>query len=298
VGIGHVQTGKLDTSELVSLLLYAMLLTQPISRLADVYGKVMRTRGAAERLLILFAEQAEPDSSGKPSIGKLDGAIEFRDVTFAYAGRKTVLEHFNLSITAGETVALVGPNGSGKTTLAHLLLRFMDPAAGQIRVDGKNIQDFDTASLRQQIGLVAQHTLLLNGSVAANIAYGHPEATFEHIKKAAKAARAEEFIDNLPDGYDTIIGDQGIKLSGGQRQRLSLARTLLKDPAILILDEATSMFDPESEKDFIEECHHLLRHRTVILITHRPVSLDLADRVIQMKPHGSPSADPDNVRRR
>jgi ABC-type multidrug transport system fused ATPase/permease subunit len=191
-----------------------------------------------------------------------------------------VLEGFNLQIEAGETIALTGPNGAGKSTLVHLLMRFMEPASGRILIDGTNIGEVELGSLRRQIGLVAQNTLLLNGTVAENIAYGVPGANAGKMKKAAKAARAEEFIDKLPDGYDTVIGDQGIKLSGGQRQRLSLARTLLRDPPIIVLDEATAMFDPAGEKEFLEECREELRKRTVILITHRPASLALADRVI------------------
>ena len=282
VGIGHMQSGTLQTSELVSLLLYAMLLTQPISGLANVYGQVMMTRGAAERLLAFFNVQPEPVAEGKPYIEEVRGEIEFRDISFAYPGRENVLAQFSLHIEAGETIALTGPNGVGKSTLAHLLMRFVDPGEGVIRIDGRDISEVDLSSLRGQVGLVAQHTLLLNGTVAENIAYARHEATIEDIKKAAKAARADEFIAELPDQYETVIGDQGVKLSGGQRQRLSLARTLLKDPPILILDEATAMFDPEGEKSFIEECQELLNLRTVILITHRPASLALADRVVRM----------------
>jgi ABC-type multidrug transport system fused ATPase/permease subunit len=194
-----------------------------------------------------------------------------------------VLSDFNLKIQAGETIALTGPNGAGKSTLAHLLMRFIEPASGGILIDGKDISQVSLDSLRRQIGLVAQHTLLLNGTVEENIAYGNPLAGIEDIKKAAKAARADEFIAELPDQYKTVIGDQGVRLSGGQRQRLSLARTLLKDPPILILDEATAMFDPEGERTFIEECHELLGQKTVILITHRPASLALADRVVEME---------------
>ena len=284
VGISHVESGQLETSELVSLLLYAMLLTRPISGLANVYGQVMHTRGAADRLLEFFGVQPEPVSQGKPSIGDVQGEIEFDDISFAYPGRAGVLEHFSLHIAVGETIAFTGPNGAGKSTLAHLLMRFIDPDGGVIRVDGKNILEYDLHSLREQVGLVAQNTLLLNGTVAENIRYGRFEAGAKDMKKAARAARAEEFIENLPAGYETVIGDQGVKLSGGQRQRLSLARTLLKDPPILILDEATAMFDPEGEKSFIEECHELLSQRTVILITHRPASLALADRVLKMGP--------------
>jgi len=282
VGISHVESGQLETSQLVSLLLYAMLLTRPVSGLANVYGQVMHTRGAADRLLDFFEAQAEPVSQGKPILERVRGEIDFDNIGFAYPGRPNVLTGFSLHIDAGETVALTGPNGAGKSTLANLLMRFIDPDKGAIRVDGTDIRDVDLYSLRDQVGLVAQNTLLLNGTVAENISYGQHLASLEDMKKAAKAARADEFIDQLPDQYETIIGDQGVKLSGGQRQRLSLARTLLKDPPILILDEATAMFDPEGEKSFIEECHELLHQRTVILITHRPASLALADRTIKM----------------
>jgi ABC-type multidrug transport system fused ATPase/permease subunit len=243
----------------------------------------MHTRGDAERLLEFFAVRPEPVSEGKPQLGRVLGEIEYDRLCFAYPGRPPVLQDYSLHIAAGETIALTGPNGAGKSTLAHLLMRFIDPNSGTIRIDGRDISEVDLHSLRDQIGLVAQNTLLLNGTVAENIAYGCHGATLEDMKKAAKAARADGFIDALPDGYDTIIGDQGVKLSGGQRQRLSLARTLLKDPPILILDEATAMFDPEGEASFIEECHELLHQRTVILITHRPASLALADRVLRLE---------------
>jgi ATP-binding cassette subfamily B protein len=282
VAIGHLESGQLTPAEMVSLLFYTLLLTGPLSALANVYGQMMHTRGAAERLLEFFGQQPEPaNETGKP-LQAVKGQIEFRNVSFTYPGREPVLQHFNLQIQSGETIALTGPNGAGKSTLVHLLMRFIEASDGSILIDGQDISQVELASLRSQIGLVAQNTLLLNGSVAQNICYGLQDAPEEDIKKAAKAARADEFIEALPYGYDTIIGDQGVKLSGGQRQRLSLARTLLKDPPILILDEATAMFDPEGEASFITQSAELLAQRTVILITHRPASLALADRIMNM----------------
>jgi ABC-type multidrug transport system fused ATPase/permease subunit len=260
-----------------------MLLTQPISGLANVYGQVQSTRGAADRLQAFFAEQAEPDEKGQTDLPAVKGSIEFNDVSFSYPGRDPVLKHFNLKIDAGETLAITGPNGAGKSTLAYLLMRFDNPSSGRILIDDNDISQYNLKSLREQIGIVSQNTLLLNGTVRDNLVYGRFNATDEEIEKAAFAARANEFIEQLPDDYNTIIGDQGIKLSGGQRQRLSLARTLMKDPPILILDEATSMFDPDGEAGFIEECRDLLHQRTVILITHRPASLALADRIIKLE---------------
>jgi len=296
IGIRHLESGQLQPSDLVTLLLYVMLLTSPLSALAAVYGQVMHARGAAERLLAFFGEEPEPLGHGAQQLQDVAGRIEFRDVSFAYAGRPPVLEHFNLVIEPGETIALTGPNGAGKSTVVHLLMRFMEPTGGSILIDGNEIADLELGSLRQQIGLVAQNTLLLNGTVAENIAYGQPHATAEEMKKAATAARADEFIERLPKGYDTVIGDQGVKLSGGQRQRLSLARTLLKDPPILVLDEATAMFDPQGEAGFIAENREALEKRTVILITHRPASLALADRVIDMSPAGGAAAEEEPTR--
>jgi ABC-type multidrug transport system fused ATPase/permease subunit len=287
--------GRLQIGSLVSVFLYGVVLINPVGQLANVYGQIQTARGAAQRLLEVMQTAPEPDTGTIDAL-PLDGDIVFDRVTFAYPGRDPVLSGFSLRIRAGETLAITGSNGVGKSTLAHLLLRLYEPDQGAISIGGIELPQFRLATLRRQIGLVPQQVLLFHASVRANIAYGRADADDAAIERAARAARAHDFIQALPNGYDTIIGDQGVKLSGGQRQRLALARALLRDPAILILDEATAMFDPAGEAEFIHACRDVLQSRTVLLITHRPASLALADRVIRLGGGGwekIPSADAD-----
>lgn len=287
-----ITSGKLSPGELVSLMLYGMLLTQPVSRLADIYGQTQRTRAAADRILGILSQSPEEVQQGE-TLPPVKGHIRFAEISFHYQGGENVLTNLSLEIKAGETIAITGENGAGKSTLAHVLMRFCIPQQGAVYIDEHDASKVSLISLRRQIGLVQQNILLQNSSVAENIRFGRPDATDQEVEEAAKAARAMEFITQLPAGFDTVIGDQGIKLSGGQKQRLSLARALLTDPPILILDEATAMFDPEGEKTFLEENRQLLNTRTVIIITHRPASLALADRIIRLE-NGTCSTDIDS----
>jgi len=277
----RILSGTLDVGEVTSLIFYGIMIARPVSNLADVYGQVQRARGAVERLLAVFLKTTEPEATGKKLV-ITGGAVEFRDIHFSYPGRKNILTGFNMTIRAAETIAITGKNGSGKSTLAYLLLRFASPQKGTILIDGTDIQSVDIQSVRDQIGLVQQQVMLLNTTVAENISYGLPQAGNLEIEEAARASHAIEFIRKLPDGFDTVIGDQGVKLSGGQKQRLALARALIKKPRVLILDEATAMFDPEGEVQFIRDSRDLFQRCTVVLITHRPASLALADRIINM----------------
>ena len=274
--------GRMTPAELVSFLLYAQLLTRPVAGLADVYGQTQTARGALSRLLAALDERPEPAADQGRPLPAVKGRIDFEDVSFAYPGRAPALRDLSLHIEPGETVAIVGPNGAGKSTLAQLLMRLHECSQGRVRVDGVDIATVSLGSLRRQVGVVPQHVLLFNASVSDNIAYGRSDATPQEIETAARLARAHEFIESLPDGYDTLVGDRGVRLSGGQQQRLALARALLKDPPILILDEATAMFDPQGEAEFLEGAQDALAGRTVLLITHRPASLAVADRIIRM----------------
>ena len=279
---GELDTGAMTVAELVMLMFYAFMLAQPLASFADLYGQYQYTRGASDRLLAFFSTMPEPVSVGQPDIGRLAGRITFDQVEFAYPGRGPVLKGISFDIQPGETVAISGSNGCGKSTLAYLLMRFSDPDSGRVLLDGKDIREFSLSSVRREIGLVSQNMLLHNGTIAENIAYANASASMDEIEQAAAAALATDFIRALPDGFQTVIGDQGIRLSGGQRQRLSLARTLLKDSQILVLDEATSMFDPEGELAFLERNRALFASKTVILITHRTAALKFADRQLRV----------------
>jgi len=286
IGGERLSDARGNPGEVFAFLLYAALLTRPIGGLAGVYSKYQIARGSLARLESVLGLQREPGYRSSIIVERAQGSLAFESVDFAYPGRSPVLTAFNLEIRAGEIVALTGPNGAGKSTIAKLLLRYHDADAGRITLDGRDIRDIQIQSLRRQFGFVPQQPLLFNASVADNIAFGRPDADPEDIVEAARLAQASEFIAGLTNGFDTLIGDQGVRISGGQRQRIALARALFHDPPIYILDEATSMYDLDSEAAFVEDCVEALKDRTVIIITHRPQSLALASRVLRLDPDG------------
>jgi ATP-binding cassette, subfamily B, bacterial len=279
----RIVVGELGKGELVSFLLYAALLTRPIGAMATLYGQTQHAAAALERVGELLRVPPERQKINAPSLDAPHGGVEFENISFSYPDREPVLNHFSLAVRPKEVIAITGKNGVGKSTLIALLLRLREPTTGRVLVDGKDISEVDLASLRRKIGYVSQQTYLLNASVRDNIAYASPTADDAAIENAARLAQAKTFIDALPHGIHTLIGDHGVRLSGGQRQRIALARALLVDPPILVLDEATSMFDTESELEFLRDCSAALKMRTVLLITHRPASLRLADRVIELE---------------
>jgi ATP-binding cassette subfamily B protein len=275
-----VVDGSLTLGSLLAFNSYVLLLTWPMRMLGMLISWAERASASGERVIELLDERpAIADRAGARVLPPLRGAVSFRRVRFGYDGHE-VLRGIDLHVEAGETVAFVGPTGCGKTTLALLVPRFHDPTEGAVLVDGRDLRDVTLASLRRQIGLVEQDPFLFSLSVRENIRYGDPQATDERVAAAARAAAADDFIRALPEGYDTPVGERGINLSGGQRQRVALARALLVDPRILILDDATSSVDAETEARIMEALRALKGSRTTIVIAHRPSTVLLADRVV------------------
>lgn len=278
-----VLAGTMSAGELSAFIFYAVLAAGAIATLAEVAGDVQRAAGAAERLLELLDTPPTIQSPhNPPSLPKpLRGEIRLENVHFTYPGRETpALDGFDLHIQPGERVALVGPSGAGKSTLLALLLRFYDPSQGYITLDGSDIRTLDLIALRRAMGLVAQEPVLFSGSVADNLRYGDPDADNERLRIATQDASALDFIDALPQGFDTPLGPGGVQLSGGQRQRLAIARALLKNPAVLLLDEATSALDAESERLVQQALDRLMVGRTSIVIAHRLATVIAADRLL------------------
>ena len=289
LGAHAVLDGEMSGGELGQFLLYAVFVAGSAAALTEMWGEVQRAAGATERLVeLLEAEPAiRPPAAPVPLPVPGTGRIEFDEVTFSYPSRPDTraLDGFTLAIEPGETVAFVGPSGAGKSTTFQLLLRFYDPQSGSIRIDGVDLASARPEDVRRRIGLVPQDTVLFGASARENIRYGQPEATDAQIEAAARAAAADGFLRDLPEGYDTFLGERGTRLSGGQRQRIAIARAILKDPPILLLDEATSALDAESERVVQEALERLMEGRTTIIIAHRLATVLKADRIVVMD-HG------------
>ncbi|MBF0179604.1 MAG: lipid A export permease/ATP-binding protein MsbA [Magnetococcales bacterium] len=284
-GGGSVIEGKTTTGNFFSFLAAMMMAYDPIKALANLNNTLQRGLAAVERVFSTLDRQSTiRDLPGVTVLPRLQREIAFNDMSFSYSPElPIVLDRVNLKIRAGERIALVGRSGSGKTTLANLLPRFFDVTGGSITIDGADIRSVTLRSLRSQIAIVTQDVILFNDTVRNNISYGRSECTQEQLETVARAANALEFIRELPEGFDTIIGDRGVRLSGGQRQRLSIARSLLKDAPILILDEATSSLDTESERAVQEALDRLMSGRTTLIIAHRLSTIRNADRIIVLK---------------
>ncbi|MBB6731227.1 ABC transporter ATP-binding protein [Cohnella sp. CBP 2801] len=278
VGALHTMDGALTIGKIVAFLAYLRLLQNPIRRISRTLNTVQQSAAAYDRIVeVLDTRPQIVEKEDAVVLPELRGHVEFRDVGFAYQPNSPVLRNFNLELRPGTVTAIVGSSGAGKSTIAHLISRFYDPQSGTIEIDGVPLPDLNLKSLRSRMGLVSQDVVLLNGTVRENIVYGAPEATEEMMIEAARAAHAHEFIVSLPQGYDSQIGERGVKLSGGQKQRLSIARALLRDPGLLILDEATSALDTESERAIQAALEDLLTGRTSLVIAHRLSTIRRAD---------------------
>lgn len=277
----EVLDGRLSAGELISFLIYGMTVAASFAGVISVYSQFQEALGATKRVFeILDTKPDVRDAPDAVQVEAVEGAIALRDVSFAYDDDQAVLRDIDLNIAAGEIIAVVGPSGAGKTTLFNLIPRFYDPDAGAILVDGRDVRGITQSSLRQHIGIVPQETLLFGGTIRENILYGKLDADDEDLISAARSANAHDFILDLPKGYDSIVGERGVKLSGGQRQRVAIARALLKNPSILLLDEATSSLDNESEQLLQEALGRLMRNRTTLIIAHRLSTVRIAHRIV------------------
>jgi ATP-binding cassette subfamily B protein len=287
IGGRDVLAGRITPGELSAFVFYAIVVAGSTGALSEVLGDLQRAAGAMDRLMDLLATTAEiaapetPDALPNPPVGRID----FEAVEFRYPSRpnQTALDNFSLAVAPGETVALVGPSGAGKTTVFQLLLRFYDPTSGTVRLDGVPLCRADPVEARARIGLVPQDAVIFSSDVAENIRYGRPEANDAEIRAAAEAAHALEFIEKLPNGFATELGEKGVRLSGGQRQRLAIARAILRDPAVLLLDEATSALDAESERAVQNALERIMAGRTTLVIAHRLATVLSADRIVVME---------------
>ena len=283
-GGNSVINGSITAGSLVAFLTYAVNISNPIKRLSRVIGNIQKALAAAQRVFdVLDLPEVIKNAPDAKLLPKVKGDVRFNDVSFAYNENEEVLSHVSFEVKPGEMIAFVGPSGAGKSTVASLLPRFYDATSGSITIDGEDIRKVTLNSLREQVGIVPQETVLFNGSVYDNILYGRLDATREEVEAAAKAANAHDFIMQLPDGYETMLGDRGMNISGGQRQRISIARAILKNPQILILDEATSALDTESERVVQEALDRLMVGRTSFVIAHRLSTIKNADKIMVLE---------------
>lgn len=286
VGANAVLAGTMSGGELFEFILYAVFAASALAALSEIWGDMQMAAGATERLMELLDIEPEIAAPSHPSLLPAPrGEVTFENVTFSYPARPGVsaLDGFSLTVRPGETVALVGPSGAGKSTVFQLLLRFYDPQGGHVRLDGLDVRHVDPQALRGRLAVVPQEIVVFGMSVAENIRYGRPEASMEEVRAAARAARIDDFIMQLPQGYDTQVGERGIMLSGGQRQRIAIARAILREAPVLLLDEATSALDAESETLVQQALEGLMKDRTTLVIAHRLATVLKADRIIVME---------------